>query len=78
MAERLKLAIAVMALLAAEVSSSSAAAQNPALPSLDNQLLASPTSYKSQVNFEFPKGILETANAPKVKDSVGQVLKVAP
>jgi len=78
LAQRLKLTNAVITLLAAGVPCFSAAAQNPAPPSLDNQLLASPTSYKSQVNFEFPKGILEAANAPKVKDSIVQVLKVAP
>ena len=179
MAQRLKLTIAVMALLAAGVHCFSAATQNPAPPSLDNQLLAyyklaqlggdanaptvvqpgtvlaiekpgilgvtpatvavcpakfqdgalhppsslcakmvkrtsrpfqvgekvyvtqlevnsksdrvslkivacdacngtnPPTSYKSQVDFQFPKGILETANAPKVEDTISQVLKVA-
>jgi hypothetical protein len=37
-----------------------------------------PTSYKSEVDFQFPKGILETGNAAKVEETIGQVLKAIP
>ena len=32
-----------------------------------------PASYKAQVDFQFPKGILETGNASKVENTLGQV-----
>ena len=35
-----------------------------------------PTSFKSEVDFQFPKGILESANAAKVEDTIGTVLSV--
>jgi hypothetical protein len=35
-----------------------------------------PTAYKSQVDFQFPKGILETGDAPKVEDTIGRVLAI--
>ncbi len=36
-----------------------------------------PSFYKSEVVFQFPKGYLETASAPQVEDTIGQVLTIA-
>ena len=35
-----------------------------------------PTFYKSEVNFQFPKGYLETAQAPALAQTIGQVLSL--
>jgi hypothetical protein len=35
-----------------------------------------PTSYKSQVDFQFAKGILETGDAAKVEDIIGQIFAI--
>jgi hypothetical protein len=35
-----------------------------------------PTSFKSEIQFEFPKGYLETATAAQVQDTVNQVMTI--
>jgi len=35
-----------------------------------------PAYYKSQLNFQFPKGYLESASVPKVEDTIAQVLTI--